>query len=125
MSEMSLTADHLIVIGRGRLIADATVDEFISRHSENIVRVRSPQADDLVAAVAGSDVSVTSLGRGLLEIHGLTAEQIGDLASEKGYTLHELTPQQVTLEEAFMDITQGELEYHTNEHAHENEEVAA
>jgi ABC-2 type transport system ATP-binding protein len=111
MSEMSLTADHLIVIGRGRLIADASVDEFIRRHSKNIVRVRSPQADALVTAVAREGIGVNRLEPGLVEIEGLTAQAIGELAAAKGYVLHELTPQQVTLEEAFMDITQGELEF--------------
>jgi ABC-2 type transport system ATP-binding protein len=128
MSEMSLTADHLIVIGRGRLIADASVDEFIRRHSKNVVRVRSPQIDELVAAFAGTDISVTSIDRGIVEVEGLTAEQIGDLASANGYTIHELTPQQVTLEEAFMDITQGEVEFKAHAElgpARENEEVAA
>ncbi len=127
MSEMSLTADHLIVIGRGRLIADASVDEFIRRHSKNIVRVRSPQAEDLAAAVAGPDVSVQALEPGLLEIEGLEAAQVGDLAASNGYVLHELTPQQVTLEEAFMDITQGELEFRAHaelEGARDTEEVA-
>jgi ABC-2 type transport system ATP-binding protein len=128
MSEMSLTAEHLIVIGRGRLIADASVDDFIRRHSKNIVRVRSPQADELAAELAGPDVSVTALGRGLIEVNGATAEQIGDLASDRGYALHELTPQQVTLEEAFMDITQGEVEFKAHaelDGADETEEVAA
>jgi ABC-2 type transport system ATP-binding protein len=128
MSEMSLTADHLIVIGRGRLIADASVDEFISRHSKNVVRVRSPQIDELVSAFAGTDISVTAVSHGVVEVEGLTAEQIGDLASDKGYTLHELAPQQVTLEEAFMDITQGEIEFKTLgelKDAAETEEVAA
>jgi ABC-2 type transport system ATP-binding protein len=128
MSEMSVTADHLIVIGRGRLIADASVDEFIRRHSKNIVRVRSPQIDQLVSDCAGTDISVTPLEPWVVEVNGLTAEQIGELASEKGYTLHELTPQQVTLEQAFMDITQGDLEFKTHaglEAAAEAEEVAA
>jgi ABC-2 type transport system ATP-binding protein len=128
MSEMAVTADHLIVIGRGRLIADASVDEFIRRHSKDIVRVRSPQAAVIAAAVAGADVTVTSLEPGLLEIEGLTAVQIGELAAKNHYVLHELAPQQVTLEEAFMDITQGELEYkaHTDlDETRETEEVAA
>jgi ABC-2 type transport system ATP-binding protein len=111
MTEMSMTADHLIVIGRGRLIADASVDDFLRRHSKNVVRVRSPHSDQLVSEFSQDSVSVTSLGRGVLEVHGLTAEHIGEIASAKGYTLYELTPQQVTLEEAFMDITQGELEF--------------
>ena len=125
MTEMSMTADHLIVIGRGRLIANATVDEFLRRHSKNIVRVRSPQADQLVSDLSAVAASVTSLGRGVLEVHGLSADQIGDLAASKGYALHELTPQQVTLEEAFMDITQGELEYRSQSRPQSAEEVAA
>jgi ABC-2 type transport system ATP-binding protein len=111
MSEMALTADHLIVIGRGRLIADASVDEFLRRHSKNLVRVRSPQATELSAAVTGPDVSVEALEPGLIEIQGLTAEQVGETAAAAGFVLHELTPQQVSLEDAFIDITQGELEY--------------
>ncbi len=111
MSEMALTADHLIVVGRGRLIADASVDEFLRRHSKKVVRVRSPQATELVAAVSGPDVSVVTLEPGLLVIEGLTAEQVGEQAARSNLVLHELTPEQVTLEEAFMDITQGELEF--------------
>jgi ABC-2 type transport system ATP-binding protein len=111
MTEMSMTADHLIVIGRGRLIADASVDDFLRRHSKNVVRVRSPHSDQLVSEFSQDSVSVTALSPGVVEVEGLTVEQIGDLASDKGYTLYELTPQQVTLEEAFMDITQGELEF--------------
>jgi ABC-2 type transport system ATP-binding protein len=111
MSEMALTADHLIVIGRGRLIADTSVDEFLRRHSKNLVRVRSPQADDLATAVTGPDVTVETLEPGLIEIEGLTAEQIGEAAAAGGYVLHELTPQQVTLEDAFIDITRDELEF--------------
>ncbi len=128
MSEMSLTADHLIVIGRGRLIADATVEDFISRHSRNIVRVRSPHADGLASDVAGAEVSVRALEPGLLEVEGLTAAELGELAADRGYVLHELTPQQVTLEEAFMDITQSEVEFRAHaelERALEDEEVAA
>ncbi|HEX7083251.1 MAG TPA: ATP-binding cassette domain-containing protein [Gaiellaceae bacterium] len=111
MSEMALTADHLIVIGRGRLIADASVDEFLRRHSKKVVRVRSPQADELVALVAGPDVTASPLEPGLVEIDGLTAEQVGEAAAANGFVLHELTPQQVTLEDAFIDLTQGELEF--------------
>jgi ABC-2 type transport system ATP-binding protein len=128
MSEMSMTADHLIVIGRGKLIADASVEEFLRRHSKNVVRVRSPQIDQLAADITGPDVAVTRLEPGLVEVQGLTAEQIGDLASAKRYTIHELAPQQVTLEEAFMDITQGELEFKTHtglEGTTETEEVVA
>jgi ABC-2 type transport system ATP-binding protein len=112
MSEMALTADHLIVIGRGRLIADVPVGEFIQGAGRNVVRVRSPQAAELRDLLVGPDVTVTAADDGALEVSGLTAEQIGDLAAERHLTLHELTHQQASLEEAFMELTRGDLEYH-------------
>jgi ABC-2 type transport system ATP-binding protein len=114
MSEMAMTADHLIVIGRGKLIADESVRDFVRRHSRNIVRVRSPQAAELAEVVSSPDVVVDAIEPGLLEIEGLTAEQIGEAAAARGYVLHELTLQQVTLEDAFIDITQDELEFKTH-----------
>jgi ABC-2 type transport system ATP-binding protein len=113
MSEMSQTADHLIVIGRGRMIADMSVDEFIRRASKDVVLVRSPHAERLRAAVAGPDVTVTGVEPGVLEIAGLTAAQVGDAALEHGLALHELTPQQASLEEAFMDLTRDDVEFKT------------
>jgi ABC-2 type transport system ATP-binding protein len=115
MSEMALTADHLIVIGRGKLIADASVDEIVRQASGNVVRVRSPQAEDLRARLAAPEVTVVSLAPGLLEVHGLTAAQIGETAARAGAVLHELTPQQVSLEEAFMDITRDDVEFRAGE----------
>jgi len=112
MSEMALTADHLIVIGRGRLIADVPVGEFIQGAGRNVVRVRSPQAAELRDLLTGPDVTVTVGDDAALEVSGLTAEQIGDLAAERHFTLHELTHQQASLEEAFMELTRGDLEYH-------------
>jgi ABC-2 type transport system ATP-binding protein len=111
MSEMSLTADHLIVIGRGRLIADLGVEEFVRQASGKLVRVRSPQAARLRELVLGPDVSVAGDERGVLEIGGLTAEQVGEIAAANRIVLHELTPVQVSLEEAFMDLTRDEVEY--------------
>jgi len=111
MSEMSLTADHLIVIGRGRLIADLSVEQFLKQSSKNLVRVRSPQASELRELVLGPAVAVSSDEPGVLEIDGLTSEQIGELAAAHGIVLHELVPHQASLEEAFMDLTRGELEY--------------
>src|ERR1700730_18141448 len=78
MSEMSLTADHLIVIGRGRLIADMSVEEFVQKASGNRVRVRTPQATRLRELVLGPDVSVASSETSVLEVEGLTAQQVGD-----------------------------------------------
>jgi ABC-2 type transport system ATP-binding protein len=111
MSEMSLTADHLIVIGRGRLIADVAVSEFIRRASKNAVLVRTPQATELSDLLAGPDVTVAAGEDGSLEVTGLTAAQIGDLAAEHGVRLHELTPQHASLEEAFMELTRDDLEF--------------
>jgi ABC-2 type transport system ATP-binding protein len=111
MSEMALTAKHLIVVGRGRLIADTSVDAFVRGASKNVVRVRSPQAARLAELVAGPDVTVTPAEDGLLEIQGLSAEQIGDFAQEHGFAIHELTPQQASLEEAFMDLTREDVEF--------------
>jgi ABC-2 type transport system ATP-binding protein len=112
MSEMALTADHLIVIGRGRLIADVPVDEFIQGAGRNVVRVRSPQAEELRDLLVGPDVNVAVADDGALEVSGLTAAQIGDLAADRGLRIHELSPQQASLEEAFMELTRDDLEYH-------------
>src|SRR5436309_2057498 len=115
MSEMSLTADHLIVIGRGRKIADTSTSEFLSAASGNIVRLRSPQAADLGRLLFAPDVTVDALEPGYLEVHGLTAVQIGDIAAANGIALHELTPRQASLEEAFMDLTREEIEFKATE----------
>ena len=115
MSEMALTADHLIVIGRGRKIADTSTHEFVSRASGNIVRVRTLQATELESQLAGPDVTITAIEPGLLEIRGLTARQIGDAAAANQIALHELTPQVASLEEAFMTLTRDDVEFKTLE----------
>src|SRR5579864_745865 len=111
MSEMAVTAERLIVIGRGRLIADTSVDEFIRGASRRVVRARSPQAVRLRELVLAEGVTVTSEESGVLEIAGLTAEQVGETAAENGIVLHELTPVQASLEEAFMELTRDEVEF--------------
>ena len=113
MSEMSLTADHLIVIGRGRKIADMSTEDFIKQASGALVLVRTPQAAQLEALLSGPDVSVTAAGPGLLEVRGLTAVQIGEAAAANQVVLHELTPQQASLEEAFMTLTRDDVEFKT------------
>jgi ABC-2 type transport system ATP-binding protein len=113
MSEMALTADHLIVVGRGRVIADTTTAEFLQQASGNVVLVRSPQADELRGQIVGADITVVALEPGLIEVHGLTAQQIGEAAAQHGIVLHELTPQQASLEEAFMDLTRDDVEFKT------------
>jgi len=113
MSEMALTADHLIVIGRGKLIADTTTDEFVARASQKVVLVRSPQLERLRSLLAGPEVSFEERERGAVQVHGLTAEQIGDRAAGEGITIHELTPQQASLEDAFMELTRDDVEFAT------------
>ena len=113
MSEMAVTAEHLIIIGRGRLIRDVSVADFVRDSSKKIVRVRSPQATQLRDLVLGPDVRVVSDEPSLLEIEGLTADQIGQAAADNGLVLYELTPQQASLEEAFMDLTAADVEFRT------------
>ena len=126
MSEMALTADHLIVIGRGRLIADMSVDEFVEKASGTRVRVRTPQATRLRELVLGPNVSVASDEPGLLEVEGLTAAQVGEIALSHEILLHELTPVQASLEEAFMELTQDDVEFKTGEgNLGERKELAA
>jgi ABC-2 type transport system ATP-binding protein len=115
MSEMALTADHLIVVGRGRLIADTGVEEFVQQASGNVVRVRSPQAEELRQLLEGPNVTVVAVEPGLLEVHGLSAPLIGEAAAEHSIVLHELMPQQVSLEEAFMDLTRDDVEFKTGD----------
>jgi ABC-2 type transport system ATP-binding protein len=115
MSEMALTADHLIVIGRGKLIADVSVDDFIKQVSSDLVHVRTPEADKLRDLIAGRGVTVNSLSAERLEIIGLSSDKIGDLAAANMIALHELTPQQASLEEAFMHMTHDSVEYQPTE----------
>jgi ABC-2 type transport system ATP-binding protein len=111
MSEMALTADHLIVIGRGKLIADTSVDDFVARASQKVVLVRSPELERLRTELVGPGVSFEAGERGGLEVHGLTTEQVGNAAGAAGIVLHELTPQQASLEEAFMNLTRDDVEF--------------
>jgi ABC-2 type transport system ATP-binding protein len=125
MSEMAVTADHLIVIGRGRLIADTSVDEFIARASTRVVLVRSPELGRLRPLLEAPSVTFEGGERGAVEVHGLTAEQVGDTAAAHGIAIHELTPQQASLEEAFMTLTRTELEFASSEDAKPAAGVAA
>jgi ABC-2 type transport system ATP-binding protein len=112
MSEMSQTADHLIVVGRGRLIADTSVAEFVRRASSGAdVRVRSPQASELYTALVQRGGEVQSIDEGVLEVGGLSGEQIGEIALQARIVLSELTPRQASLEEAFMSLTGDSVEY--------------
>jgi ABC-2 type transport system ATP-binding protein len=112
MSEMENTADHLLVIGRGKLIADCTVAEFIARNSVQAVRVRSPQREALVKVViaAGATALATDDDNAIV-VRGLAADQVGDLAFEHAIRVHELAPAQASLEEAFMELTSASVEF--------------
>jgi ABC-2 type transport system ATP-binding protein len=111
MSEMALTAEHLIVIGKGRLIADVSVGGFIESASNESVRVRSPHANALHDLISGPGTTVLSIDRGLFEVTGLSAEEIGDRAAGAGIPVHELTVIRPSLEEAFMELTKDAVEY--------------
>jgi ABC-2 type transport system ATP-binding protein len=128
MSEMALTADHLLVIGKGQLIADTSVDEFVRSSSQQSVHVRSPQAAELAALcrdagatvragstsqAAAAPVADTDAGTGsdVIEITGMDSAEVGRLAADHGVVLFELIPVLASLEEAFMELTQESVEY--------------
>ncbi|MFF7473634.1 ATP-binding cassette domain-containing protein [Streptomyces sp. NPDC008092] len=114
MSEMALTADHLVVIGQGRLLADTSMADFIRTNSRSYVRVRSPQRERLLDVLHGAGITVVETGTGTLEVEGGKAEPIGELAAQNGIVLHELSIQQASLEEAFMQLTAESVEYHAH-----------
>ncbi len=111
MSEMALTAEHLIVVGKGRLIADTGMDAFIAGAARNVVRVRSVDNLALAALLVAPDVTVNPADGAVLEVAGLTTDQIGQAAGRAQITLLELAAQQASLEEAFMDMTHDSVEY--------------
>ncbi|MBE4735433.1 MULTISPECIES: ABC transporter ATP-binding protein [Streptomyces] len=121
MSEMALTADHLVVIGQGRLLADTSMAQFIQRNSRSYVRIRTPQPEQLLDALHTVGVVSAATGDGALEVDGGKPEQIGELAARHRIVLHELSPQQASLEEAFMRLTAESVEYH----AHDGTPVAS
>ncbi len=111
MSEMAQTATRLIVVGRGRLIADTTVEEFVARASGSSVTVRTPEASRLRDLLLGPDVTITSDRADVLHVQGLDAEQIGTVAWRARLPVFELTLEQASLEQAFMELTQDSVEY--------------
>ncbi|MBX9246141.1 ABC transporter ATP-binding protein [Actinotalea ferrariae] len=113
MSEMALTADHLVVVGRGRLIADAPVAEIVARAQTNLVRVRTPQAHALEQALTAQGHAVTSVERDLLEVAGATTAHIAETALRAGVAVHELSAVQASLEDAYMRLTADDVEYHS------------
>jgi len=112
MSEMENTADHLLVIGRGKLIADCTVAEFIAANSQQTVRVRTPQPDLLAKLATAAGARISDDGDGSMVITGLDASRVGDLAYDNAVRLHELSPVHASLEEAFMELTAASVQFH-------------
>lgn len=115
MSEMAQTADHVIVLGRGRVLADAELSELVRAWTSNTVLVRSPRLGELVAAVAGPDITVAAAEPGVAEITGVTAASLGDLAASLGIPVHELTSRTGSLEDAYLALTGEAVEYKSKE----------
>lgn len=113
MSEMALTADHLIVIGRGRIIADAPINDIISGNGLSSTRVRTDQPNRLMQVLAGDGVTVTLHENELLEVRGVNPHEIARIALGNQILVYELTPLQASLEEAYMELTKDEVEYHS------------
>ena len=114
MSEMAQTADHIIVLGRGRIIANAPVADIVAKSTGTAVTVRTPDAARLAQLVASPEVTVTTTEPTLLIVNGLTAPQIGELAARENVVLHELTPTVGTLEDAYMQLTADDVEYRSS-----------
>ncbi|GAA3612199.1 ABC transporter ATP-binding protein [Kineosporia mesophila] len=124
MSEMAQTATRLVVVGRGKLVADTTVDEFVSRATGNGVLVRTPEAPRLREALLRPGITVTSEEQGVLEVFGLTAQEIGTAAWHANLPLYELTSRTASLEEAFMQLTHDAVEYRNQPVDQMKQEVA-
>ncbi|HEY2671795.1 MAG TPA: ATP-binding cassette domain-containing protein [Rugosimonospora sp.] len=110
MSEMALTAEHLVVIGRGRLLADMSTKDFIDQNSSGRVRVRTPHVEALLDALSSQGADTRTVD-GFIEVDGLTTDAVGDLAAKHDVTIHELFAQRSSLEEAFMEMTRDSVEY--------------
>ena len=111
MSEMALTADHVIVVGRGRLLADASVEELLTDSARSFVLVRSPDAEALEPLLMRAGATARPHADGGLEVLGLNCDEIGDLAAEHAIRLHELTPRQASLEAAFLELTHDSVDF--------------
>ena len=115
MSEMAQTADHVIVLGRGEVLADAELSELVHAWTSSTVLVRSPRLGELVSAVSGPDVTVAATAPGVAEITGVTAASLGDLAASLGIPVHELTSRTGSLEDAYLALTGEAVEYKSKE----------
>jgi len=115
MSEMAQTADHVIVMGRGRVLADAPLDELVRSWTTPLVRVRAPRAAALASVLTGPGIEIISTGPETLEVTGVPASNIGDIAAEHRFAVHELTPASGSLEDAYLALTGDSVEYHSKE----------
>jgi ABC-2 type transport system ATP-binding protein len=111
MSEMAQTADHLVIIGRGRLLADVGTEELIESSARRDVLLRSPRADELAGLVAARGGTTTPQPDGALVVTGLDAAAVGELAAANGIALHALVPRQASLEDAYLDLTSDSTDY--------------
>lgn len=115
MTEMAQTADHVIVLGRGRVLADAPISDLVARWTAQTVVVRTPRASELAQLIAAQGVTVSTTENGVLRVEGTTAATIGDAAARAGIPLHELTPSSGSLEDAYLALTGDAVEYRTKE----------
>jgi ABC-2 type transport system ATP-binding protein len=111
MNEMAVTADHVIVVGRGRLMADLSIEEFTRSAQGGLVQVRTPEAGRLRDLLSAPGVTVSGTAEGVLIVRGASAEDVGEIARQHGIAIHELVAETATLEEAFMELTAGAVEY--------------
>lgn len=111
MSEMAQTADHLLVIGRGRIITAGPIDEVITAATQVTVRVVTPNSGELAELLTARGATLTTVRRGELEVTNMTSAQIGDLAADRGLPLHELIPLRASLEDAYLALTRDDVEY--------------
>jgi ABC-2 type transport system ATP-binding protein len=112
MSEMALTADEVVIIGKGKLISQTSIDDLLAQSTENFVRVRSPEAAKLKIALEQDGAAVVLEDDGSLSVRGANEVAIGEMAAKMSLVLHELAPQSASLEEAFMELTEDSIEYH-------------
>ncbi len=113
MAEMAQTAEHVIVVGRGKLIADVDTEDLLAGASASVV-VRSPEAEQLRQVMAGPDVTVTAVEPGVLQIRGISTDQVGEAARRHGLAIYELRLEQASLEDVFMTMTSDAVEYHAH-----------
>jgi ABC-2 type transport system ATP-binding protein len=121
INEMALTAERLVVIGRGTLIAETSVEEFTARHQAETIRVVTPTPQLMVSALSRAGVRPSVADDGAILVEGVPSARIGELAAQAALTLHELTPQRGSLEDAFMELTSDAVEYRSHDARQDSE----